>query len=79
MSYNKVRMPTASVAVDFVESVGHIYSHQTDHRKEDAGADTNGTFQVKRIKAFQIFPCITGFNKYEAVDRRRRFQQERIT
>ena len=77
---NEVEVATTSLIVSIrtVETVSPVDTHQTDHREEDTDTDTGRTLQLERIEIFQISPSITRFHEYQTVDRRRRFQQERI-
>lgn len=80
MSQDEVELATAVLEcrTNFVETVSPVDTHQTDHREEDTDTDTGRTLQLERIEIFQISPSITRFHEYQTVDRRRRFQQERI-
>ena len=60
------------------ESVSPVDTHESDHREEDADADTGRGFEFEGIHAVDICPGVTGFGKGEGVDGSGGFEHEGI-
>ena len=52
----------------FVEAVGPVDTHHSDHGEEDTDAGTGASLEIERREVFHGRPGVTAFSKHEAID-----------
>ena len=62
-----------------VETVAPVDTEQTDHRKEDSGADTGRPLDLERIEVLYVRPAVTALEECEHEYLGLRLENDRIT
>ena len=72
LSDDEVELASSGVAATeySVETITPVYTHQTNHRQEDADPHTGRTHHVEGIELRYVWPWITAFGKCQGVDLR---------
>ena len=80
LSDDEVELASSAVAAaeHLVETITPVYTHQTDHRQEDADTHTGRTLHVEGIELLYVCPCITAFGKCQGVDLRGGFEHHGV-